>query len=65
VLNVALIALTAAAVVSVVLVVRWFTAAPATVWWPLLAAPLAVVSVVVCAEAAGWHSRRCRLAARS
>jgi hypothetical protein len=51
-----------AGLLSVVLVVRWFTAAPDTVLWPLLAAPLAVACLAVCAEAAGWaHSRRCRL----
>jgi hypothetical protein len=50
-------------VVSAVLVVRWFTAGPDTVLWPLLAAPLAFASLYACAQAAGWaYSRRCLLA---
>lgn len=49
-------------VVSVALVVRWFMTAPGTPLWPLLAAPLALGCLVICAETAGWaHSRRGRL----
>jgi hypothetical protein len=55
-------ALATSILLSVVLVVHWFTVAPDTVLWPLLAAPLAVACLAVWAEAAGWaHSRRCRL----
>jgi HAAS len=61
-LELVLRALAGSILLSAVLVVRWFTAAPDTVLWPLLAAPLAVACLAVCAEAAGWaHSRRCRL----
>jgi HAAS len=63
VLEVALVTLACSIAVSAVLVVRWFTAQPATLNWPLIAAPLALTCLAVCAAATGWaHSRRCRLA---
>jgi hypothetical protein len=55
-------ALLASIVVSALLVVRWIAATGVVVLWPLLAGPLAIACLAVCAEAAGWaHSRRCRL----
>jgi len=60
VLELVLLALAGSILVSAVLVVRWFAAAPATPAWPLLAAPFAVACLAGCAQAAGWaHSRRC------
>jgi hypothetical protein len=61
-LELVLRALAGSILFSVVLVVRWFTAAPDTVLWPLLAAPLAFACLYACVQAAGWaNSRRCRL----
>jgi hypothetical protein len=55
-------ALTASVAASLILAVRWTVTVPDAIVWPLLAAPLALGCLAVCAEAAGWaHSRRCRL----
>jgi hypothetical protein len=55
-------AIASAMVVSAVLVARWSVVLDVTPAWPLLAAPLAIGCLAVCAQAAGWaHSRRCRL----
>jgi hypothetical protein len=54
--------LTGSLVVSVFLVAHWIVSASIVVLWPLLAGPLALGSLWMCAEAAGWaHSQRCRL----
>jgi hypothetical protein len=56
------IALAASVLASVALVVRWFSAGSAVVWWPLLAAPLALGCLAACAGTAAWaHSRRSAL----
>jgi hypothetical protein len=63
VLSAVLVAIVGAAMVSAALVVRWFSEASVTLDWPLLAAPMAVCALGVCALARVWACRRCELLA--
>lgn len=55
-------AVVGSALVSAALVFRWFTAAPMTSSWPLLAAPAAFACLGACAVAGAWAHRRGLLA---
>ena len=48
-------------IVSAVLVVRWFSYAPPTAAWPLLAAPAAFLCLGACLGAALWARSRARV----
>jgi hypothetical protein len=58
VLGAAVVAIGASCVSGVVLVERWFAAAPATPSWPLLAAPLAAGCLAACGLGAAWALSR-------
>jgi len=50
--------------ISAALVARWFTAAPVTSSWPLLAAPAALACLGTCVAAAAWARHRRTLLVR-